>query len=66
MNNISKLATVRKDKGFSQARLAQVSGVHRVTIARIETGKISPNIRTLELLAEAMGVGVGELIEKAG
>ena len=66
MSNISKLATVRKDKGFSQAQLAQVSGVHRVTIARIETGKISPNIRTLELLAEAMGVGVGELIEKAG
>jgi transcriptional regulator with XRE-family HTH domain len=46
--------------------LAKASGVHRVTIARMETGKISPNIRTLEKLSAALGVKVSELIEKAG
>ena len=63
---ISKLAQVRKAQGLSQERLAELSGVHRVSIARIETGEISPNIRTLEKLADALQVTVGELIEKAG
>lgn len=63
---ISKLAQVRKAQGLSQERLAEISGVHRVSIARIESGEISPNIRTLERLATALGVTVNELIEKAG
>ena len=63
---ISKIAQERKARGMTQEQLAQISGVHRVTIARIESGEISPNLRTLERLAEAMGVTVGELIEKAG
>lgn len=63
---ISKLAQVRKAQGLSQERLAEISGVHRVSIARIETGEISPNIRTLEKLADALQVAVSELIEKAG
>ena len=62
---ISKLAQVRKAQGLSQAQLAEISGVHRVTIARIETWEISPNIRTLEKLADALRVTVTELIEKA-
>ena len=60
-----KLAELRKSKGLSQEKLAKLSGVHRVTIARMETGKISPNIRTLEKLSAALKVKVSELIEKA-
>ena len=63
---ISKLAQVRKEQGLSQERLAELSGVHRVTIARIETGEISPNVRTLEKLSGALDVPVSELIERAG
>ena len=66
VTQISKLAQVRKAQGLSQERLAELSGVHRVSIARIETGEISPNVRTLEKLADALGVAVSELIEKAG
>ena len=66
MNEISKLAEVRKTKGLSQEGLAKISGVHRVTIARIESGKISPNVCTLEKLSSALKVTVGELIERAG
>ena len=66
VTQISKLAQVRKAQGLSQERLAELSGVHRVSIARIETGEISPNIRTLEKLADALQVAVSELIEKAG
>ena len=63
---ISKLAQVRKAKGISQARLAVLSGVNRVTIARYETGKISPTIRTLAKLSDALGVKVEMLIERVG
>ena len=66
VDKISKLAQVRKEHGLSQERLAELSGVHRVTIARIESGEISPNVRTLEKLSGAMEVPVTELIEKAG
>ena len=65
VDKISKLAQVRKEHGLSQERLAELSGVHRVTIARIESGEISPNVRTLEKLSGAMEVPVTELIEKA-
>ena len=62
-----KLAELRKSKGLSQDQLSKASGIHRVTIARIETGAISPNLQTLEKLAAALGVCVCELIsEKAG
>ena len=66
VKQISKLAQVRKAQGLSQERLAELSGVHRVSIARIESGAITPNIRTLEKLASALQVAVTELIEKAG
>ena len=64
--HISALAIIRKSKGLSQDGLAKLSGVCRVTIARYETGKSTPNIRTLEKLSEALKVPVGKLLEKAG
>ena len=63
---ISKLATLRKAKGLSQDRLSKLSGISRVTISRIEAGKDSPTIRTLERLALGLEVPLAELIEKAG
>ena len=62
---MNKLATIRKDADMSQEKLAALSGVHRVTIARIETGKISPTVGTLVKLAKALDVDVSELIEGA-
>ena len=63
---ISRLARVRKVKGFSQQRLSMASGVSRVTISRIEAGKISPTVRTLEKLSFALKVPVADIVEKAG
>ena len=63
MSTIFRLARLRKIKGFSQDRLSKVSGVSRVTIARIETGKSSPNLKTLELIANALKVPVTDIVE---
>ena len=60
---MSRLARLRKVKGVSQDRLSKLSGVSRVTIARIETGKSSPNLKTLELLANALKVPAIDIVE---
>ena len=49
---------------MTQEQLAEATGVHRVTIARIETGDVSPKAETLKRLADALGVLVDDLIEK--
>ena len=56
------LKEARQAKGFTQEQLAKASGVHRVTIARIESGKCFPNMDTLEKLASALGVTVSDLV----
>ena len=62
MKKISKLAEVRKSKGLSQAKLAEKSGVHRVTIARFETGASTITAATARKLASALGVAVDDII----
>ena len=49
---------------MTQRKLSIKSGVHRVSIARYETGKVSPNVRALERLAEALGVPMDALIDR--
>lgn len=63
-DKIVKLAQVRKAKGMTQAQLSAVSGVHRVTIARYECGMCSPNLATIERLADALGVPIDEIVDK--
>ena len=66
METISKLAQARKAKGLSQDRLAELSGVSRVTISRIESGKESPRVQTVFRLARVLKVRVTDILEKAG
>lgn len=64
---ITNLAKIRKAKGLTQTELATLSGVPRVSIARYETGKVSPNVRILERLANALQVPMDDLVDrKAG
>lgn len=64
MCRIARLAEVRQAHGMTQEQLAEATGVHRVTIARIETGEASPKAETLKRLADALGVLVDDLIDK--
>jgi DNA-binding XRE family transcriptional regulator len=49
------LMQARESAGLTQERLAEKSGVSRITISRIEQGRISPSFRALDSLASAMG-----------
>jgi transcriptional regulator with XRE-family HTH domain len=62
---LEELKRLREEKGWSQTRLAQESGVDRATINQVEGGRRSPTISTLELLATALGAEVADFFPKA-
>jgi DNA-binding XRE family transcriptional regulator len=49
---------------MTQTALGQATGIHQVTIAKYETGKISPRMANAIKLAEALGVSVTDLYGK--
>ncbi len=55
------LQTWRTTRGLSLRQLGERSGVSYVTIAKIESGRMSPTVVTLEKLATALGVSVRDL-----
>jgi transcriptional regulator with XRE-family HTH domain len=58
------LTQVRRERGLSQQGLADASGVNKATINQIERGRRSPNVETLEKLAEALSVEVADFFPK--
>ena len=59
-----KIRELRKKAKLSQDELAEMSGVSRVTINNIETGRIGAVMTTtLQAIAEALGVPVGIFFE---
>src|SRR5215207_8719356 len=62
---MERIRQLRKAKGLSQAKLAVMADMDPATLNRLEQGKGNPNIRTLERVAEALGVEVSDLFPKA-
>jgi transcriptional regulator with XRE-family HTH domain len=58
--NIKRL---REAKGITQTVLAKKARLHRVSLAKIEAEMMLPRLTTLERLAKALGVPMGELLE---
>ena len=54
---------IRTAKGYSLRELEELSGVSKTTIKNFETGKPSPTIETLRLLAAALEVELFDLLE---
>lgn len=52
---------IRKFREMTQSELAEASGISRPYLTEIETGKKDGSIRAMKALAEALGVGVGDL-----
>lgn len=55
------IAKLRRGKGWTQARMAEATGLSRGYIAAIEEGRVVPKLKTLAIIAERLGVGVEEL-----
>jgi transcriptional regulator with XRE-family HTH domain len=55
------LRRIRLAHFLSQAELARRSGVHALTVTRLESGRTAPSTRTVRALADALGIQPGEL-----
>lgn len=56
-----RLKEICKEKGTTLNDLSAVVGISRVSLSGIATGKQKPSLDTLEKLADALGVSIGEL-----
>ncbi|HUY31398.1 MAG TPA: helix-turn-helix transcriptional regulator [Pirellulales bacterium] len=45
----------RRELGLTQQKLAQLAGVRQETLSRLESGKHSPTVRTVEKIEKALG-----------
>ncbi len=61
-----KLKALREEYGLTQAQLANLAGVTAGLIGQIEQGKVQPSLKTLEKLAEVMGVSPCYFIMEPG
>ena len=59
---LKKLPILRKKHKLSQRALAELTGLSYVHIARIETGDYDPRLSTLQALAKALKVKIGDLV----
>jgi transcriptional regulator with XRE-family HTH domain len=59
-----RLFELRSAEELSQARLAEIAGVDRKTINRIENGHFSPALDTIVRLSVALGISPSDLLDK--
>jgi len=60
----TRVRTLRRDKGWSQEELAHQAGVHRTFVSQIERAVKISTIVTVEKVACALGVRIGELLDE--
>lgn len=64
MKNLGfKVASIRKTKGITQEQLASETGLDRVAIAYIETGKRKPKVTSIYRIALGLDVEPSELFK---
>lgn len=59
----AKLAYIRKSKKLSQMKLAEIVDMNFNYIGQIERGEANVTIRTMKILADALGINVIELFD---
>lgn len=58
----NQIRTARRTRGLSQERLAELAGIDRQAINRIEQGHQSALLDNLIRIAEALGMPLSELV----
>ncbi|MDQ3637590.1 MAG: helix-turn-helix domain-containing protein [Actinomycetota bacterium] len=61
---MERIRQLRNEKGLSQVKLAVMADMDPATLNRLERGTGNPNLKTLERVADALGVGVADLLPK--
>lgn len=58
-----RTAAIRRQRGWTQERLAEAVGVGSVTVSRWETGQRAMSVATLVLVSRALGVRLADLLD---
>jgi transcriptional regulator with XRE-family HTH domain len=58
-----RIKKIRRAKKVTQEQLAELAGLNRTHVYRLESGKQSMTLRTLKLVADALNVRVRELVK---
>jgi len=59
----NKVRELRKQRGWTQEKLEELSGLDRTYISDIERGVRNPSVKSLERLAKALKVPASELVK---
>ena len=55
---IQAMIDARKSKGITQKELSERTGIAQGDISKLENGNANPSIKTLQILASAMGMSL--------
>ena len=59
------LKRLREEQGISQEQLGFRAELHRTYVSQLERGLKSPSLRTLDRLAEVLGIRTSEIVALA-
>jgi transcriptional regulator with XRE-family HTH domain len=63
----ARIKQVRLQRGWSQARLADHTGIKREHISRLENGHNVPTVGTMQRIARVLGISLAQLLtDKTG
>ena len=54
----------RSEKGITLKELSLRTGISKSALQRIESGKVSPTLEKLEIIAKALGVRITDLFKE--
>ena len=57
----TKIKALRQERGMDQSQLAQLAGVRRETIGRLEKGQYNPSLKLAMDIARVFGLTVEEV-----
>lgn len=59
-----KIKEYRRKRGITQAKLAELTGIHPVSIRKYEVGMMEPRLQQLQRIADALKINVFLLQEE--
>lgn len=65
MSVAENIKRIRIEKGFTQKKLGDLSGINEANIRKYENNRQNPKIETLQKIANALGINVTELLDSS-
>ncbi len=60
-----RVGQIRREQGWTQERLAEAIGLQAISLSRLENGARALSLSTLARIADALEVGLGDLLDVA-